>query len=244
MMRLRRAGIYQRAEISFRVSTDEKIFSAYQKVGLLSRFYDDMMTGRGILGRAALKVFWGLSKEDYANFLKQAFAGIPKNFSGRLLEVPVGTGVLSFPIYAKMRAAEIFCLDYSDKMLKAAKKNADNMNLQKINFLQGNVESLPFDDNFFDMVLSQNGFHVFPEKNSAYEEIFRVLKDGGIFCGCMYVEGEDERTDFFVKNFCDRFHFFTPPHETLKTLELQLKKLYGQAKISHVKSFAGFVCKK
>lgn len=222
----------------------EKIFSAYQKVGLLSPLYDEMLTGTGIFGRFALRFFWGLSKENFDDFLKQAFAGIPKNFSGKLLEVPIGTGVLSLPIYAGMEAAEIFCLDYSDKMLAAAKKNAKKKNLRKINFIQGDVGNLPFADNFFDLILSVNGLHVFPEKNSAYDEIFRVLKANGIFCGCMYVAGENRRTDFFVKNFCDRFNFFTPPHETLNTLEIRLKKNYRQVEISHVKSFSGFVCKK
>ena len=98
--------------------------------------------------------------------------------------------------------------------------------------------------NFFDLVLSINGFHAFPEKNSAWSETYRVLKRGGIFCGCMYVKGENNRTDIFVKQFCDRQGFFSPPHETLSSLQKILSERYSRAEISHVGSFAGFVCRK
>ena len=219
-----------------------KVFNAYQLVGQLSAFFDSMMTNAGLPARLALKTFWGLDAAAYQRFLAQAFAGVPKNFSGRLLEVPVGTGVLSLPVYKNLTDAEIFCLDYSDKMLEAAKARAEQMNLRGLKFLQGDVGALPFADNFFDLVLSVNGFHVFPDKNSAWAETYRVLKRGGIFCGCMYVKGENSRTDFFAEKFCDRQGFFCPQHETLSSLQEKLVQIYSRVEVSHVKSFAGFIC--
>ena len=222
----------------------KKISDAYRLVGHLSTFFDRMMTNADLPARLALKFFWGLDEAAYQKFLTQAFAGIPENFSGRLLEVPVGTGVLSLPIYQKLVGAEIFCLDYSDKMLDAAKERATRLNLRNVKFLQGDVANLPFDDNFFDLVLSVNGFHVFRDKISAWKETYRVLKRGGIFCGCMYVKGENRRTDIFVKQFCDRQGFFSPPHETLADLKKILSNRYTRADVTNVESFAGFVCTK
>ena len=221
-----------------------KIFNAYQVVGYLSTFFDRMMTNADLPARLALKLFWGLDAQSYRKFLAQAFAGVPKNFSGRLLEVPVGTGVLSLPVYKNLDGAEIFCVDYSDKMLDAAKRRAEQINLRGVKFLQGDVAALPFEDNFFDLVLSINGFHVFPNKIAAWEETRRVLRDGGIFCGCMYVKGENRRTDFFVEKFCEPQGFFSPPHETLSSLREFLSKKYSRVDISNVESFAGFVCMK
>ena len=221
-----------------------KIFDAYQCVGRLAKLYDAMLTNSGLPARLALKFFWGLDSTAYEKFLAQAFAGIPKNFCGRLLEVPVGTGVFSLPIYQKLTGAEIFCVDLSDKMLDVAKSRAVKMNLRDVKFLQGDVTALPFADETFDLVLSVNGFHVFPDKISAHAEVFRVLKRGGIFCGSVYVTGENRRTDFFVKNFCERYGFFSPPYDTPSTLEKFLSEKYSRVKITHVKSFAGFVCVK
>lgn len=212
-------------------------------MGRLAPLYDGMITASSWLGRLALRIFWGLTPEGYAEFVRQAFAGVPEKFSGRLLEVPVGTGALSMPVYAKLRAAEIFCVDYSPKMLETAKNHAAALNLRGVNFQVGDVGALNFGDGFFDLVLSINGLHAFPDKAAAYGEIFRVLKAGGIFCGCVYVTGENWRTDFFVKNFCERQGLFTPPYETLASLREHLGT-YGRAEITRVSSFAGFICKK
>ena len=221
-----------------------KIFDAYQIVGYLSTFYDRMMTNADLPARLALKIFWGLDTSNYEKFLTQAFAGLPKNFNGRLLEVPVGTGVLSLPVYQKFNGAEIFCVDLSDKMLDVAKSRASQMNLRGIQFVQGDVSNLPFANNFFDAVLSINGFHVFPNKVAAFSETRRILRDGGTFCGCMYVAGENRRTDLFVEKFCTRHGFFSPPYETLSTLQKKLSELYSRAEVTHVESFAGFICTK
>ena len=221
-----------------------KTSDAYQIVGRFSKFFDRMMTAADLPSQLALKIFWGLDAAAHQKFLAQAFAGIPKDFSGRLLEVPVGTGVLSLPVYQKLGGAEIFCVDYSDKMLDVAKARAAQMNLRGVKFFQADVAHLPFADNFFDAVLSVNGFHAFGDKDAAWAETYRVLGGGGIFCGCMYVKGENRRTDFFVEKFCEPRGFFSPPYESLTSLQKKLRERFARAEVTRVESFAGFVCTK
>ncbi len=79
----------------------------------------------------------------------------------------------------------------------------------------GDVGALPFADGQFDLVLSLNGFHAFPDKEAAYRETFRVLKPGGTFCGCFYVSGEHKRTDWMIRHVYEPTKFFTPPYETV-----------------------------
>lgn len=222
----------------------QKNFDAYRLIGKCSALYDRMMTNDGLAARLVMKIFWGLDAQSYEKFLTQAFAGIPRDFSGRLLEVPVGTGVLSLPFYCGLNGAEIFCVDLSDKMLDAAKSRAAQLNLRGVQFICGDVTRLPFDDGFFDAVLSIDGFHVFRDKAGAFAETRRVLKSGGIFCGSMYIKGENRRTDLFVDYFCRPRGFFSPPYETLSSLQKKLRELYTHAEVTHVKSFAGFICKK
>ena len=66
-------------------------------------------------------------------------------------------------------------------------------------FQQGDVGALPFGDGSFDIVLSLNGFHAFPDKEAAWREIFRVLRPGGTFCGCFYVRGQNRHTDRMIR---------------------------------------------
>ena len=211
-------------------------------MGRCASMYDGMMTNSSQLGRLAMKYFWQLTDEKYEAFINQAFAGLPDRFEGRLLEIPVGTGVLSLPIFGRLKAARIVCADFSAEMLEAARGNAKGMS--NVEFVQCDVGAMPFDDESFDHVLSINGFHAFADKDAAYSETRRVLREGGTFSGCMYVKGLNERTDFFVEKFCERQGFFTPPYDTLTTLVERLKGMYSDVEISHVEAFAGFVCRK
>ena len=129
-------------------------------------------------------------------------------------------------------------------MLERATRQAEKRGLQNVHFTQGDVGKLPFEDESFDLVLSLNGFHAFPDKEAAYSEIFRVLKPDGIFCGCFYVKGENKRTDFLVDKIYTPKGYFTPPYETADSLRKRLKAMYRKAEVKTVESMAAFRCGK
>ena len=165
------------------MSRKDEIRSAYKYLGKEATFYDGMITCSTIPGKAVCKVVWNMGPEENTRYLDLAMAGIPENFSGKMLEVPVGTGVLTMPVYKALLHADITCLDYSADMMAVAQHRAEKMGLENIQFRQGDVGALPLEDNSFDLVLSLNGFHAFPDKEAAFRETFRVLKPGGTFCG-------------------------------------------------------------
>lgn len=220
----------------------EEIRQAYQALGKEATAYDGMITCSTLFGKAVCKLVWGMNKADNDRYLQLALSGIPENFSGKLLEVPVGTGVLTMPVYRKLTAADVTCLDYSADMMATAQKRA--LGLLHVRFLQGDVGALPFADESFDTVLSLNGFHAFPDKDAAFRETSRVLKPGGVFCGCFYIRDEIPRTDWFIRHFYESKGFFTPPFETAASLRERLEKLYGNVTLNTVKSMACFCCRK
>ena len=220
----------------------EEIKSAYKSLGKSHGFYDGMMTGTTVLGRAVVRTVWQMDREDMIEYQSRAFAPIPSDFSGKLLEVPVGTGVISMPVFKTLPMADITCLDYSEKMMLAAQNRAEAMGIGNISFRQGDVGALPFEDESFDAVVSLNGFHAFPGKDAAYNETFRVLRKGGIFTGCFYVEKANARTDKWINGFYVKRGFFTPPFETVGSLLERLGSMYGSVEVSNVKSIAVFRC--
>lgn len=99
---------------------------------------------------------------------------MPEDGSGlKLLDVGCGTGY-HLARYRE-RGFQIAGMDGSDEMLKQARVANPN-----IEFKQGDVEKLPFDDESFDFVLCIEVLRYLPDVNPCTKEIFRVLKPGGI----------------------------------------------------------------
>lgn len=222
----------------------DQIRNAYKVTGGHAGFYDGMMTYSTIPGKAICRLVWNMDEAKNYRYLERALSGVPNGFTGKLLEVPVGTGVLTMPVYKDLPSADITCLDYSEDMMSSAREKADTMGISNITFLQGDVGALPFDDESFDIVLSLNGFHAFPDKEAAYRETFRVLKKGGIFCGCFYVKGGCSRTDWFIEHLYQPKGFFTPPYETANSLRARLATMYSDVKVGRVEGIGCFRCRK
>lgn len=209
-----------------------------------SGMYDGVITGTGIFGGLVSNIVWKMNKETDLKYQRMAKSGVPKDFSGKMLEVPVGTGILTMPMYKELCDADITCLDCSEGMMHRAQARAEQENIKNITFVRGDVGKLPFEDESFDLVLSMNGLHVFPDKDAAFSEIFRVLRKGGVFCGCTYIEGECKRTDWFINKIYVPKGYFNLPFDTKASLEKRLKGMYSSVSIETVISEACFKCVK
>ena len=225
------------------MSRKEQIREAYKITGN-SGFYDGMITCTSFLGTLVSRVVWSIGPEENLKYIDMALSGIPEGFAGRMLEVPIGTGALTIPFYKALKNADITCLDYSRDMMGQAREKAEKLGVDNITFVQGDVGNLPFEDESFDVVLSMNGFHAFPDKEAAYKETFRVLKKGGTFCGCFYVKGENRKTDWIIKNMYQPAGFFTPPYETVESLRKRLENMYEEVEVNSVESIVCFRCRK
>ena len=223
----------------------EEIKASYRALGGgFANLYDGIITRSTPIGKLMDSLVWGLDASLAAKWINDALAPIPEDFKGTLLEVPVGTGVLTVPVYRNLKDAQITCLDYSAEMMRNAERRAEALAVKNVSFVQGDVGALPFEDESFDVVLSMNGFHAFPDKDAAFSETHRVLKKGGTFCGCFYIAGEFQRTDWFVRHMYVPKGFFTPPFETRETLEKRLKELYAEVHVCPVRAEGVFCCVK
>lgn len=216
----------------------DKIQTAYKRS---ESIYNDVLTQSKWWSKLYINLFWGVDDNKIA---EKVLRFIPDNFCGQLLDVPVGTGVFTVQTYKKLTKADITCIDYSEAMLYKAMSIFAQYGLSHVKCQQGDVGNLQFPDKSFDIVLSMNGFHAFPDKIKAFDETARVLKNGGLFIGCFYIKGEYRPTDFVVKAVLAKKGWFTPPFHTLSELQLILKTLYSHVELFNHKAMVWFKCTK
>jgi SAM-dependent methyltransferase len=93
-----------------------------------------------------------------------------------VLDVACGTGVVA--VTAARLGARVTGLDLTPELVERARENATIANVS-IDFHHGDVEQLPFEDEEFDVVLSQYGHMFAPRPDVAIAEMLRVLRPGG-----------------------------------------------------------------
>lgn len=95
------------------------------------------------------------------------------------LEIGAGTGRATRFVRLAFPKAKIVALDLSEPYLKKAQKNLERFN--RIDFVQGDGASLPFQDKYFDAVYSVFLYHELPRevRSQVLAEQRRVLKPGG-----------------------------------------------------------------
>ena len=93
-----------------------------------------------------------------------------------VLDVACGTGVVA--VTAALAGARVRGLDLSPVLLERARSNAAIAGVA-IDFVEGDVEALPYPDATFDVVVSQFGHMFAPRPDVAVREMLRVLKPGG-----------------------------------------------------------------
>ena len=86
------------------------IRGAYHLTGS-NNFYDGMITCSTFSGKAVCRVVWAMNRQECEDYLSKALSGIPEDFAGKMLEVPVGTGILTMPVYQTLPKADVTCLD-------------------------------------------------------------------------------------------------------------------------------------
>jgi SAM-dependent methyltransferase len=70
-------------------------------------------------------------------------------------------------------------LDMTDEMLALANENKRKAGAENVEFLKGEIESIPLPDNTVDVIISNCVINLSADKDRVLREAFRVLKPGG-----------------------------------------------------------------
>ncbi|BBZ70277.1 class I SAM-dependent methyltransferase [Mycobacterium paraseoulense] len=132
----------------------------------------------------AVTTLWGFLAPAYdLPFLQQwvyrpphdeVIAQLRAHRARKIADIACGTGILSDRIARELQPDEIYGVDMSEGMLAQARARTD-----RVQWLRGPAEQLPFDDGALDAVVTTSAFHFF-DQPAALREFHRVLAPGGL----------------------------------------------------------------
>jgi len=169
---LSEVGLCEVSDGIFSVIPEHQRFSDYDdKVG----FYDAIVGNRFYN-----RLIWGNWPSNYNEFLQNS---LNLTSSRYVLDAGCGSLVFTGKAYAESKNASIILLDRSLGMLQKARKRLINLCggiPEHITLIQGDIFNLPFENDFFDLVVSQGLIHMFDDKAAVLTELERVKRKDGI----------------------------------------------------------------
>jgi ubiquinone/menaquinone biosynthesis C-methylase UbiE len=158
----------------------------------------------------------------------------------KIIDIGCGTGALCSVLNQK--GLSVTGVDTAQKMLKIARNNSKNTN---INFIEANVlNRLPFEDKYFDISIASYVAHGLQEHERIlmYSEMNRITKHRVIICD--YNRNRSILTtiaEWMEKG--DYFHFIKNAELEMKNCEVKKKKCFFEVKVINVDvQAAWYIC--
>ncbi len=113
--------------------------------------------------------------------------GVPTEFakiSAGDTVVDLGSGAGNDCFVARALTGEeghVIGVDFTESMVDKAKRNAAIMGYKNVEFVYGDIENIPVENDKADVVISNCVMNLVPDKEKAFAETYRILKAGGHF---------------------------------------------------------------
>ena len=97
-----------------------------------------------------------------------------------VIDLGSGAGFDTFLVASVVgKTGRVIGVDLSDEMLALARSNAQKGNYSQVEFIKGDIENLPLNDNLADHIISNCVINLSLNKGDVYKEAYRVLKNDG-----------------------------------------------------------------
>jgi ubiquinone/menaquinone biosynthesis C-methylase UbiE len=120
-------------------------------------------------------------EQHHISITQQTLALMGLRPGERVLDLGCGAGwasrLLAQMVGGGERPGQVIGLDVSDEMIRRARANSKEYD--NILFVVGSAEQVPWEENFFDKVLSVESFYYYGDQDRALDELFRVIAPKG-----------------------------------------------------------------
>ena len=114
----------------------------------------------------------------------------------KVLDIGCGLGFPLIEIAERLgETSEIFGIDPWDGAIERVRLKIKIHDLKNVKIIKGVAEDLPFDDSYFDLIVSNNGINNVQDMQASLSECSRVCKPGGQFVFTLNLE--DTMMEFY-----------------------------------------------
>lgn len=121
------------------------------------------------------------------SIIARKFFDIPKEKRGKIEVLDLGCGAGNNAKFLAENGFDVYGIDGSASAIKTCKERFKNWNL-KGNFIRGDFLSIPYKDNFFDLIIDRESLYAnrFNDIKNAINGVYKKLKKGGLFVSFIY----------------------------------------------------------
>jgi len=155
--------------------------------------------------------------------------------SGLALEIGPGPGYLGLEWLKKTNGTHLKGMEISPDMINIAKRNTKEYGLEdRADYVNGDAQKMPFDDNMFDAVFTSGSLHEWSEPLKIFNEVSRILKPNGRF----FVSDLRRDMNVLMKSL---MWLMTNPKEIRPGLITSINASYTVAEITDILKQSGLV---
>ncbi len=190
--------LHQSTKRDYLKRVNDPVYPKHKAATLAKKFDYDYWDGDRRICYGGYKYIegrWQKVAEKMNDFYK-----LPKN--AKILDIGCGKGYLLYDFLRILPNAEVFGLDISKYALENSKSEL------KSKLIQGSATNLPFDDNYFDLVISINTLHCLeaPDLYLALQEMERVGKSHKYLCVESYRNEIEKANLLYWQVSCEAFN--------------------------------------
>lgn len=176
---------------------------------------------------------------------KKALLQLKKSNPSFILDVATGTADVAIMASQLLAPEFITGIDISEQMLEEGRKKISRQQINNIRLLQGDAETIKFNDNSFDAVTVAFGVRNFQNLEKGLSEIYRVLKPGGK----LVVLEFSRPKNVFIKGMYDIYmkwitpaagNFFSRNKKAYTYLDQSIKKFPEGKNFTHILDNLGY----